>query len=92
MSSKKIVQASFVTPGIEKNLKRGKVFFFGPMNIFFKFFLKKQKKMVCLLFQYPKRHNISLTLPKQKETSKSKFKKSKIMTIPEISGLIFFLS
>ena len=72
MSSKKNVLASFATPRIEKNRIRGKGFsFLGPMNIFFNIFKEKRKWLVGL-FKYSKRHNISLTLPKQKETRKSK--------------------
>ena len=47
MSSKKIVQASFVTPGIEKIGKEANDFvFFGPLNIFFNFF-QERKEIVC---------------------------------------------
>ena len=43
MSSKKIVQASFVTPGMEKIGKEANDFiFFGPLNIFFNFFQEKK--------------------------------------------------
>ena len=65
MSSKKIVKARFVIPGMEKIRKEVKFLFFGPMNIYI-FFTEIQKWFVGF-FKYPKRHNISLTLPKQKK-------------------------
>ena len=44
MSSKKNVQASFATPGIEKNRIRDEVFsYLVPMNIFFDIFKEKRK-------------------------------------------------
>ena len=62
MSSKKIVKASFVIPGMEKIRKEVKVFVFWPHDYFF---LKEIQKWFVGFFKYAKRHNISLTLPKQ---------------------------
>ena len=49
MSSKKIVKASCVTPGMEK---RNGVndFVFWPYESFHNFFLKEKKKIVCWIF------------------------------------------
>ena len=55
----KVVKASFVTPGMEKNNKRGKGYcFFGLMKWFIEF------------FKHPKHNDISFTLPKKKEEKK----------------------
>ena len=64
MSSKKIVEASFVIPGMEKIRKEVKVFVFWPHE-YFLIFLKEIQQRFVGFFKYPKRHNISLTLPKQ---------------------------
>ena len=69
-----------------------KDFVFCPKIISLNFFKGNKENSLLHFFKYSKRHNISLTLPKQKQQVKAKFKKVQnddLMTIPEIGGLMF---